>query len=78
MENVIHMELCKKVKFNHSTKQFMHKPESVLKNETHKILWHFELKMDHLISARKPDLVLITKKKTCRRVDVAVLADHRV
>ena len=25
----------------------MHKPESVLKNETHKILWDFEIKTDH-------------------------------
>ena len=35
----------------------MHKPESVLENETHKILWDFEFQTSHLISARKPDLV---------------------
>ena len=34
-------------------------------NETHKILWEFELQTDHLISARRPDLVIvnINKKK---------------
>ena len=57
----------------------MHKPESVLENETHKILWDFEIQTDHLIPARRPDLVLINKKKrTCHIVDFAVPADHRV
>ena len=37
----------------------------------------------HLISARRPDLVLIEEKKneeerTCRTVDFTVLADHRM
>ena len=65
----------------------MHKPESVLENETHKILWDFEIKTDHLIPARRPDLVFINKKKkkekrkkkrTCQLVNFAVPADHRV
>ena len=30
-------------------------PESVLENETHKILWDFVIETDHLISARRPD-----------------------
>ena len=29
----------------------------------HKILWDFEIEMAHLIPARRPDFVLITKKK---------------
>ena len=34
---------------------------------------------DHLISARRPDLAIINKKKrTCRMVDFAFPADHRV
>ena len=54
----------------------MHKPESVLKNETHKILWDFEIKTDHLIPAKRLDLVLINKKeRTCQLVDFAVPAD---
>ena len=72
---MIHWELCKKLNFHHAT----HKPESVLENETHKILWDFEIQTDHLITARRPDLVLINKKKrTCHIVDFAVPADHRV
>ena len=48
----------------------------------HKILWDFKLQTDHLISARRPDLVIINnnnkKKRTCRIVDFAVPANHRV
>ena len=39
----------------------MHKPESILKKRTHEILWDFET--DHLIPARRPDLVIVNKKK---------------
>ena len=35
----IHWELCKKVKFHHSTKWYMHNQEFVLENETNKIIW---------------------------------------
>ena len=41
----------------------MHNPESVLENETYKILWGFEIQTDHLISARRPDQVRVDKKK---------------
>ena len=37
----------------------MHHPEPVLENETHKIPWDFEIETDHLISARRPDLVIV-------------------
>ena len=40
---VIHRELGKKLKFDHTTKWYMHKPESVRENETYKILWDFEI-----------------------------------
>ena len=57
----------------------MHNPESTLENETIKILWGFEIQTVHLMSARQPDLVIVNKKpRTCRTVDFAVPADHRV
>ena len=56
----------------------MHYPESVLEYETHKLLWDFEIQTDHLISVRRPDLVIIKKERTCRIVEFAVPADHRV
>ena len=38
---------------------YWHKPESVLENETNKILWDFEIQTDRPITARRPDLMLI-------------------
>ena len=41
----------------------MHNPATVLENDTHKLLWDFVIRTDHLISARRPDLIIINKKK---------------
>ena len=43
LEKMIHMELCKKFRFNSANKWYTHKPESVLENETHICLWDFEI-----------------------------------
>ena len=72
---MIHLELCEKIRFDHTNKRYMHNPEYVLENETHKLL--FEIQTYHPVSARWPDL-LIVNKKTCRIVDFTVPADQRV
>ena len=41
----------------------MHKPETFQEHETHKILCDFEIQTDHLILARRPNLVIIDKKE---------------
>ena len=41
----------------------MHNPESVQENETHKVVWDFKLPTDHLISTKRPDLVIDKKEK---------------
>ena len=44
-----------------------------------KLLWDFNIHTDPLISARKPDLIIInTKKRICKIVNFAVLTDHRI
>ena len=55
-------EMCKKFKFGHANKWYMHNPAPVLENDTHKLLWDFDIQTDHLISARRPDLIIINKK----------------
>ena len=60
---VIHWEMCKKLKFDHADKWYMHNPAPVLENDTHKLLWDFDIQTDHLISARRPDFIIINKKK---------------
>ena len=43
---VIHWELCKKLKFDHTIKWYMHKSKSVQENEKHNIPWDFEIQTD--------------------------------
>ena len=77
---VIHWEMCKKFKFDHTNKWFMHNPAPVLENDTHKLLWDFDIHTDHRISDGIPDPIIINKKKKriCKIVDFAVPADHRI
>ena len=60
---VIYWEMCKKFKFDHANKWYMHNPAPVLENDTHKLLWDFDIQTDRLISARRPDLIIIQQKK---------------
>ena len=53
----------------------MHNPAPVLEKNIHKLLWDFDIYMDHLISASRPDLIIINRKKrTCK----IVATDHRI
>ena len=38
----------------------MHNPSPVQENDTFKLIWEFDIHTDHLISARRPDLIIIT------------------
>ena len=62
MGRVIHGELCKKFKFDHMHKWYMHNPESALQNETYKLSWDFDIQTDHLTTDTQLDLVIV---KTC-------------
>ena len=74
MGKVIHWEMCQKFKFDH-----VNNPAPVLENDTNKFPWDFDIQTDHLISARRPDLIIINKKKkTCKIVDLAVPANYRI
>ena len=61
--DVIHWEMCKKFKLDHTNKWYMHNPAPVLENDSHKLLWDFNIQTDHLIPARRPDLIIINKKR---------------
>ena len=41
----------------------MHNPAPVLENDSHKLLWDFNIQTYHLIPARRPDHIIINKKK---------------
>ena len=76
---VIHWELYKIFKFDLTNKWYMSNPESVIENEAHKLLWDLKIQTDPLITAKRPDLVIVNKKvRTCRTVDFAVQVEYRV
>ena len=82
---VIHLKMCKKLKFDHTNKCYMHNPAAVIENDSHKLLWDFDIHQDHLISARRPNLIIINnkkkkkkKKRICKIVDFVVPADHKI
>ena len=58
----------------------MHNPAPVIENYSHKLLWDFNIQTDHLIPARRSDLIIINdkKKRTCKIVDFVVPAHHRI
>ena len=70
---VIHWKMCKKFKFDHANKWYVHNPAPVLENDTHKLLWDFDIQTDHLISARRPDLIIINNKKKRKSAKLSTL-----
>ena len=75
---VNHWEMCKKFQFDPTNKWCMHNPAPVLENDTHKLLWDFNIQTDHLIPTRRPGLIIINRKRICKIVDFAVPVDHRI
>ena len=65
---MIHWESCKKFKFDHTYKWYLHNPAYVLENETLELLWDFRIQAHHLLLARQPDLIIINKDKKKREL----------
>ena len=55
----------------------MHNPAPVRENDTHKLLWDFNIQTDHLIPAKRSDFIIINKKK--REFEkLSILLSHRI
>ena len=51
----------------------------MIENENFKILWDLTIQCDHMIEARRPDIVVVYKaKKETMIIDVAIRGDTRV
>ena len=51
----VHWKLCRKYNLEHANKYYEHKPQGVLENSHHKLLWNFSIPWDHEIEHRRPD-----------------------
>ena len=76
---IVHWKLARKCNFEAGDKWYEHEPESVLENEDYKILWDFSIQTDPVIEARRPDLVVVDKKRrTCKIIDFAIPGTSRI
>ncbi len=76
---MIHWDICRKFSIHVSDKWYNHEPQSVVENETCKILWDLTVQTDHIIDARRPDLILIKKHDNkCIIVNFAIPYDTRI
>ena len=75
----VHWQFCEKLGFNKARLWFKHEPESVVENENFTMLWDFTIQYDHMIKARRPDIVVVDKvKKETMIIDVAIPGDTRI
>ena len=58
-----HGNAAKKNGLEHTENWYEHIPEAALENEEVKVLWDINVQCDNLIEARRPDIILIDKKK---------------
>ena len=76
---LVHWKLARKCNFEAGDKRYEHEPENVLENDDYKILWYFSIQTDHVIEARRPDLVVVDKKvRICKIIDFALPGDSRI
>ena len=60
-------------------KWYEHEPDSVSENDDVKLLWDVNIQCDHIIEARRPDIVVVNKEeRNCTIIDIAVPADKRI
>ena len=75
----IHWCMCRKYQIECKDKWYEHRADKVAENDDVKLLWDFHMQTDHVIEARRPDIVLVKKKEaTAVIVDIAVPGDTRI
>ena len=75
----VHWCMCRKHHIQCNDKWYQHRAEKVSETDDVKILWDFMVQNDHMIEARRPDIILIEKKKRkALIIDIAVPGDTRI
>ena len=76
---MIHWQLCGVHGLDRADKWYEHQSQSVLETDKTKVLWDFNIQCDHVIEARRPDIMVVGKEdRVLEIIDVAVPADCRV
>ena len=70
--------MCEKCHLEKKDKWYEHAPDSVSENDEVKLL-DVNIQCDHVIEARRPDIVVVNKQeRKCAVIDIAVPADKRI
>ena len=76
---LVHWKLCEKHNLVRTEKWYEHCPEGIVEDDDVKLLWDMNIQCDNVIEARRPDLVLVDKKKkSCVIIDITVPGDCRI
>ena len=76
---LVYWKLCCKFDMSRGEKWYEHQPEGVVENEKCKILWDMTIQCDHVIEARRPDIVVVEKENNKAIIlDIASPWGHRV
>ena len=59
----VHWKLCEKYHLEKKDKWHEHAPDSVSKNDEVKLLWDVNIQCDHVIEAKRPDIVIVKKNR---------------
>ena len=79
MDYIVSLLFCWKNEITHGSWYAIKRKRTTTISTRRKLLWDFNIQTDHLIPARRPDLIIINKRKRiCKIVDFAVPADHRI
>ena len=71
--------MCRKNGIEVKPKWYEDQPEAVQENERYKILWDFNIQTDHVIEARRPDMIVTEREtKFAKIIDFAIPHDSRV
>ena len=75
----VHEQFCEKLGFNRARLWYEHEPERVVGNKNFKIVWDFTTQCDHIIEARRPDIVVVDKVKKQKMMKGVVMpGDTRI
>ena len=69
----------KKIEIDETQKWYQHESEAVAENDKCKSLWDVSIQTDHVIEARRPDMIVVDKvDKYCEIIDFAILYDSKI
>ena len=74
----VHWQFYEKLGFSRAKLWYEHEPESVAENENFKISRDFTIQCDHIIEARRPNIVVVDKvKNKTMIIDMAIPGETR-